>query len=187
MWHHPDIAIGECIDTIGDSDLHKTGLRTYPYKNTTVGKRRPGYGLTLKDYSKMPNTQKTKMYPLWRPVDFRNAEGGDQYIEQPNNGHTGYHFHNFFDSFDVMKKKYKTYGHSVADADLMSIAELHGDVDRGVKCMMGRPDDDIRPLGYEGIGARKPMLFEHASYRNARNKEIKEMIEADEKAFEKSS
>ena len=59
--------------------------------------------------------------------------------------------------------------------------------------MMGRPDDDIRPLrpynrrGYEGIGARKPMLFEHASYRNARNKEIKEMIEADEKAFEKSS
>eukprot|EP00551_Chaetoceros_affinis_P003855 CAMPEP_0203635578 /NCGR_PEP_ID=MMETSP0088-20131115/2340_1 /ASSEMBLY_ACC=CAM_ASM_001087 /TAXON_ID=426623 /ORGANISM="Chaetoceros affinis, Strain CCMP159" /LENGTH=323 /DNA_ID=CAMNT_0050489509 /DNA_START=42 /DNA_END=1013 /DNA_ORIENTATION=+ len=192
-WHHPDVAIGECIDTIGDSDLHKPGLRSYTYKNTTLGKRRPGYGLLFGDYSKMPNTKKTNMYPLWRPVDFRNAEGGEQYVEQPTKGHTGFHFHNFFDSFDVMKKKYKTFGHSVVNADLKSITKINPNVDRGVRCIMGRPDDDIRPprpynrRGYEGIGARKPMLFEHESYRNARNREIKEMIEADDKKFNKSS
>jgi len=190
-WHHPDVAIGECIDTIGDSDLHKPGLRTFAYKNTTLGTRLPGYGLEYWDYSKMPETNTTKMYPLWRPVDFRNADGGARYGELPIDGQTGYHFHNFFDSIDILRTKYKTYGHSVGDADFKPVAKFHHDLDRGVRCIMGRPDDDIRPAfpynrgGFEGIEGRRPIIFEHESYRNARTREIKEMIEADEKKFKK--
>ena len=28
-WHHPDIVIGECIESIGDSNLHKPMPRSY--------------------------------------------------------------------------------------------------------------------------------------------------------------
>ncbi len=182
-WHHPDVISGECIDTIGDSNLHKPGLREFA--NGTLGKRRPGYGLTYTNYMNMTNTS---MYPLWRPVDFRNAEGGNQVSEKPHKGHTGYHFHNFFNSFDVLRNKYRTYGHSVEDADSRSVAQLQLNLDSGVRCIMGRPDDDLKTRynkgGFEGIKGRRPIIFEeNQSYRDLRTRELKEMIEADEKKF----
>ncbi len=185
--HHPDIIVGECIDTIGDSDLHKPALREVPYKGGTMGKRVRGYGLKYRDYSKMPGTS---MYPLWMPVDWRNAEGGTQISEKPHKGHTGYHlFHNFFESFDVMRNKYRNYGHPVYNADRVPLSRLQRDIDQGVRCVMKRPDGDLQLKlrynrgGFKGIEGRKPVIFENEAYRIARNRELKEMIEADEEKY----
>ena len=66
---HPDMIIGECIDGIGNSDVHKPGKRAF----NGNGRRIKGYGLNPEEYSLMPNTT---MFPLWKPLDFRSTEGG---------------------------------------------------------------------------------------------------------------
>eukprot|EP00551_Chaetoceros_affinis_P013617 CAMPEP_0203708888 /NCGR_PEP_ID=MMETSP0091-20130426/60356_1 /ASSEMBLY_ACC=CAM_ASM_001089 /TAXON_ID=426623 /ORGANISM="Chaetoceros affinis, Strain CCMP159" /LENGTH=103 /DNA_ID=CAMNT_0050585705 /DNA_START=39 /DNA_END=347 /DNA_ORIENTATION=+ len=65
-WYHPDMMIGECVDTIGNSTLHPPGEREV----NGNGKRRKGYGLQSGDYSGMsPIDNISTKYPLWTPAD----------------------------------------------------------------------------------------------------------------------
>jgi hypothetical protein len=121
-WYHPDMIIGECIETIGDSEALHTIPAKREFKDT--GCRRGGHGKSLHDYDKSPlNETHWSMYPLWSPADFRCVEGGSQVVEI-SGSHTGFHFHNFFDSTVVLRNKYKTYGHAKKNADKAPLGSM---------------------------------------------------------------
>ena len=49
---------------------------------------------------------------------------------------TGTHFHNYFDSFEVMRRKYsKTYGHPKKDAEEISLGTTQEDIKLGVRSL----------------------------------------------------
>eukprot|EP00550_Attheya_septentrionalis_P000068 CAMPEP_0198286386 /NCGR_PEP_ID=MMETSP1449-20131203/5478_1 /TAXON_ID=420275 /ORGANISM="Attheya septentrionalis, Strain CCMP2084" /LENGTH=478 /DNA_ID=CAMNT_0043984105 /DNA_START=315 /DNA_END=1748 /DNA_ORIENTATION=+ len=184
-WMHPDMILGECLDTIGDSTLHKPGEREY--KNGTLGDRKEGYGKHENDYAMMPNTT---MFPLWKPVDFRSARGGNMFVDRwvgRVNGYTGYHLHNFFESIPVLRKKYQTYGHANPDALEMPLGEIHEDLHLTINCVTQRTNlkehYKHKAGGFEGIAGSKPLLFEHSDYRSLRNHELREMVLEDEAKF----
>jgi len=195
-WFHPDMIIGECIDTIGDRTIHLPLKREYA--NGTLGLRLHGHGKLLQDYDNMTNIT---MYPLWKPVDFRSAEGSDtsirEYVLESNrkrrySGHIAFHFHNAFDDFQELRHKYKTYGHPISKAFQMPLGELQEDIDMAVKCVMNRTTTEAAASkkmeyvrgGFNNVLGRKPILYENSpEYRSARNSEFKEMVIADEKKY----
>jgi len=192
-WYHPDMIIGECIDGIGDIDLHKpvkrqdsNGRETYRMKASR-----------LEDYD--TDAELAAHPPLWKPMDFRAVEGSDsQTTEVLKNekyprgtGHTAYHFHNFFTTLDDLRFKYKTYGHGEADALTKPLGKLQSDIDMAVRCVMNRTKDGLSTPylsgGVDGIsGGRIPLVFEDesaGSYRKDRHRELYEMIVADEQQY----
>eukprot|EP00551_Chaetoceros_affinis_P016444 CAMPEP_0203688298 /NCGR_PEP_ID=MMETSP0091-20130426/1054_1 /ASSEMBLY_ACC=CAM_ASM_001089 /TAXON_ID=426623 /ORGANISM="Chaetoceros affinis, Strain CCMP159" /LENGTH=298 /DNA_ID=CAMNT_0050557785 /DNA_START=14 /DNA_END=910 /DNA_ORIENTATION=- len=167
---HPNAMIGECIDRIGDSVVHTPGLRRFPIV-------RGGHLIGKRDFREDPSR---KMYPLWEPWDFRRSDRDHGIAFEENNKHTAFHFHNFFDSFDSIRNKYKTYGHAVEGADSMPLSDLHY---RSMSCFKGGWGE----IGtFEQINGRTPILWNEA-YRIARHKEMKDEVEADEMGFRTSS
>jgi len=174
FWFHPDMAIGECIDTIGDSVVHKPGLRAYKGN----GRRITGYG-NKNDYSLMPNTT---MFPLWKPLDFRSTIGGRRV--KGNQIYSGFHLHNFFTSIKILRNKYATYGHMVKHANEIPLGKLHTEIDLTVNCVTERPDPRLAAGGFKAQKGPSPIVFQRlANYRAARHQEIKEMILKDEEKF----
>ena len=175
VWFHPDMAIGECIDTIGDSVVHKPGLREYKGN----GRRVKGYGKESHDYSLMPNTT---MFPLWKPLDFRSTEGGR--MVSGNQTYSGFHLHNFFSSIKILRNKYATYGHQVHHADKIPLGKLAKDIHLTVNCVTERPDPRLMAGGFKAHKGPSPIVFQHlADYRAARHQEMKEIILKDEEKF----
>jgi len=174
-WYHPDMIIGECIDAIGDSEVHKPGLRAYKGN----GRRVEGYGKTPGNYTLMPNTT---MFPLWKPLDFRSTEGGN--MVSGSQAYSGFHLHNFFSSTKVLRNKYATYGHPVKGANHIPLGKLQGDIDLAVNCVTGRPDSRRIARGFKAIDGPTPIVYQQlAYYRMARQQELKEMILKDEEEF----
>mmetsp|Transcript_1703 Transcript_1703/g.2335 ORF Transcript_1703/g.2335 Transcript_1703/m.2335 type:complete len:470 (-) Transcript_1703:223-1632(-) len=170
-WHHPDFILGECVEGIGDKQKHK------PVK------RKMSFGTYVRP-SSWENTSMT-MFPLWDATDFRMGNGGR--IVSGNDGlHTAFHFHNFFDSLSILRKKYKTYGHPVHDALEKPLGLIEEDVDFMVDCLMNRTEDGNkfvrvrggwRVLGKDGT----PIAFQKApDYPNLRHQELQEMMVEDE-------
>eukprot|EP00978_Attheya_sp_CCMP212_P016424 scaffold43007_cov54-Attheya_sp.AAC.7 len=192
VWHHPDMVIGECVDTIGDSNIHKPGQRQH--ENGTLGYRVKGYGTNVNDYAMMPNTT---MFPLWKPVDFRSTGGSRIIVEDKalgEYGYTGYHFHNFFDSIEVLRGKYATsYGHASPSASRMPLGKIQEDLNIAINCVTERPDavqykkklkSKKRVVGgFGAIAGLRPLLFEHSEYRIARQQELRELVLEDESKF----
>lgn len=57
--------------------------------------------------------------------------------------HTAFHLHNFFDSLEVLRRKYKTYGHPDEHAlDKQMSLIMEGDVGFMVDCLMDRNETD---------------------------------------------
>ena len=175
QWYHPDMIIGECVDKIGDSSVHKPGKRSW----NGTGPRMKGYGKEG-NYSLMPNTT---IYPLWTPEEIRTFTGGRQVG-------IGFHVHNFFLSISDLRNKYLTYGHSQKRAMEMPLGEIHNDINLAINCVTGRPDAaDAQKKriegGFEGndIGQRPVIYEQSAEYRRARHQELKEMILKDEEEF----
>jgi hypothetical protein len=191
FWHHPDMIIGECVDMIGDSNIHKPGQRQH--KNGTLGYRVKGYGTDGNDYAMMPNTT---MFPLWKPVDFRSTKG-TQLMGQDKAlgayGYTGYHFHNFFDSIEDLRGKYATsYGHANPSASRMPLGKIQEDLNIAINCATERPDVPYKKKltskkrvmgGFGAIAGLRPLLFEHSEYRIARQEELRELFLEDESKF----
>jgi len=177
-WFHPDMVLGECVDEIGDSSVHKPAKRMFSDR----GQRLPGYGKALSDYGEMPNTI---MYPLWRPVDFRNVEGGDLHSDI-DELHIGFHFRNFFPSIEVMRNKFFTFSHASEKAWIKPIREIHEDLNMTVNCVKGIPDEENAETialkgGFEALKGAIPIAFQNDNYREKRFQEVKEMILEDEK------
>eukprot|EP00588_Corethron_pennatum_P025139 CAMPEP_0194311756 /NCGR_PEP_ID=MMETSP0171-20130528/8686_1 /TAXON_ID=218684 /ORGANISM="Corethron pennatum, Strain L29A3" /LENGTH=463 /DNA_ID=CAMNT_0039065959 /DNA_START=124 /DNA_END=1515 /DNA_ORIENTATION=+ len=174
IWHHPDMMIGECIDKVGDSKIHKPGKRMFKGN----GRRVKGYGETPNDYSLMPNTT---MFPLWKPLDFRSTEGGTQGSDKQ--AYSGYHLHNFFTSVKDLRRKYATYGHMVkgAEGTGMPLRDIDKDLGFIVSCATGGPDvKDFRKRivgGFDAIDGPTPVLFQQSpEYRKARHQELTDIV-----------
>jgi hypothetical protein len=188
-WHHPDMVIGECINLIGDSELHPPG-------NRNCGKRLAGYGGGGdKDYDSMPNTT---MFPLLNAWDFRMYAGGTM-VHLVNSAHdwdsttvresgqprryTGYHFHNFFTSAAEIRYKYKTYGHAVKNAFDIPLEEIQPDIALAVNCVMNRSDDGNAARrvvgGLSQIVGPRPLYFD-GPYNAKRYEQVRKMIQYDE-------
>lgn len=104
---HADAMIGECVDLIGNANLHKPAQREYVKGETSFGDRAEGYG---KGNYSLYNA--SSGYPLWSASDVRTQVGGTQ-IHKKDGSPTGYHFHNWFRNAREIHFKYSTYGHAI--------------------------------------------------------------------------
>ncbi len=170
-FHRPQAVIGECIDGIGDATVHKPGLRRF-------ANYRGGELIGERSFAKDPQVT---MYPLWEPWDFRLAPDGPA-VFVDGGLHTAYHFHNFFDSFAVLRNKYKTYGHPRENADFEPISSFGKTNRRVIQCLKGERG---RWQSVDNLEGRRPILFENEAYRIARWKEMeKEMVEDEKRVAE---
>lgn len=99
-------------------------------------------------------------------------------------GHTGFHFHNYFETTQQLRTKYMTYGHPVRTADQLAIGEIHPDLDLMVDCVLGRSTTNNkhstlskRIHDFEG---RIPIAYQLKGYTTARHMELKSIISSDE-------
>ena len=189
-WFHPDMIIGECIETIGNATDREPALREYG--NGKLGRRMKGTGQFLEDWKNLP---KRTRYPLWTPADFRSAEGGKQYGEMDaasgDTFHTAFHLHNYFSDLEELRHKYKTYGHPIPGADSKPLGRLHDDVNGAIMCAMNRTSTNAKRLFVRGGWAaysekrrRIPLLL-HANekYRQSHLDELRKSIVEDESKY----
>ena len=185
-WMHPDIILGKCIEGIGDDEYKltvKQRQRAYAW-------RKDGFSAKL-NYTLWPKNK--KQYPLWNPADFRRDTGGFViYYEDVDYlpfrmGHTGFHFHNYFETTHQLRTKYKTYGHPVKTADNMSVSEIHPDLDLMADCVLGRSVEknkhntlSTRLAQFEG---RVPVAYRLKGYSVARHLELRNILSEDEKTW----
>jgi hypothetical protein len=175
-WGHPDMIIGKCVDHIGDADKHKPPSRVYL---NVHGWRKEGY-FDITGSGSFPMMPNTTHFPLWNAADFRLTPGG----KQPGSGHTGYHYHNFFTSFDQIRLKYLTYGHPVQGAGNMALGELHSDINLFVKCAMNRQDGNRRLIGgLKEVKGGIPLALQLKSYTRARHEEMRKALIMDEATY----
>mmetsp|Transcript_36068 Transcript_36068/g.107867 ORF Transcript_36068/g.107867 Transcript_36068/m.107867 type:complete len:555 (-) Transcript_36068:92-1756(-) len=183
LWH-PEMILGECVDLIGDRNLHRPPKRTVldkeEGKRWTRSYRDRGHGgppdMKFDQYfgpngPGLNTTDGGPMYPLWNAGDFRQVHGGDMikaWVNDDEKGkrerlHTGYHFHNFFDDAEIMRRKYDTYGEHLPRAMTDPLAVLHDDLSLAVSCVRGYQNPGFRKRkmdGFDGIRGPRPLLFE---------------------------
>jgi hypothetical protein len=171
-WYHPDLIIGECIEGIGDSTIHPTFERTWK-----------GTGWLSDGYRELNTTHG----PLHNAADFRMTGGGFMYSGGVGFNYVGYHFHNFFPSIEVLRKKYKTYGHPVNDALDIHLGSIHEDVASMVYCGLGQPEKSANatyPLEENSLESLKgplPLAFEVEGYVDTRMKVLRAILQIDVK------
>jgi len=164
-YPRPQTVIGECIDKIGDVNVHKPGQRNYNgnEEERLIGKR-----------SKNLKLPKGSMYPLWQPWDFRNMQ--ENKVFEDGSLHTAYHLHNFFDSFEVLKNKYTTYAHGDGHTEkpLSSVKKIQ----KSIETIKKQYKD---PKEFDNVKGRKPFLLDDKLYRIARIQEMMVEIQAEER------
>jgi hypothetical protein len=181
---HPDVILGKCIEGIGDKEFE-----------LNVSQRQRAYAWRKDDYSAKflyrgwPNEK--KQYPLWNPADFRRDTGGFViYYEDVDYlpfrmGHTGFHFHNYFETTHQLRTKYRTYGHPVKTADDLAVAEIHPDLDLMTDCVLDRSVEKNKHstlsttlAEFEG---RIPVAYRLKGYSVARHLELRKILIEDER------
>jgi hypothetical protein len=102
-------------------------------------------------------------------------------------GHTGYHFHNYFETTGQLRTKYGTYGHPVKGVENMSVSEIHPDLDLMADCVLGRPLEKnkhstlgTRLAAFEG---RVPIAYRLKGYSVARHLELRYILSEDERTW----
>ena len=173
LWFHPDMMSGQCIDKIGDESIHKPPLREWD----GIGNRKSGYGDRNINYENMPDVT---MYPLWKPEEFRMFHEGD--IDYSGTqGVNGFHFHNFFNSLETLRHKYKTYSHPLGDQASQALFKIHADTKLFARCVTGimvDPNED--GVNFDSIEGPTPVLYKISEeYRKARHDELSEMVKKD--------
>ena len=184
-WNHPDFIIGECIDGIGNTTRHP------PVPREQYG----GANMRIKNLPPLPPSGIGG--PLWDANDFRMEKRGSVRISGnskslgKNQLKTGYHFHNFFDSMDVMRRKYRTYGHPVTEAYTRSLTDIQrNDLGFMVDCLTGRRESGSKwtqpKPGHEWDGLDPthglPVGFVKApNYATLRHQEFQQELARDEK------
>jgi hypothetical protein len=133
-------------------------------------------------------------FPLWNAADFRRDQGGHIIMFENVDylpfgmGHTGYHFHNYFETTQQLRNKYMTYGHPVKEAENMSISEMHPDLDVMVDCVLGRSatNNKHNVSSVAGFGGRIPIAYELDGYSIARHVELEKILNDDERGHGKT-
>ena len=125
------------------------------------------------EYKRRPQAE-GHMYPLWQPWDFRRRKLNP--ILEDGDLHTAYHFHDFFEFFDVLKNKYTTYAHG--DGQTEKPLSKMGKVQWAIESIKEQYKD---PIGLDNMKGRKPLLLDDELYRIARIQDMMVEIEAEEK------
>ena len=136
-WHHPDFIVGGCIEGIGDASLRRTPTprEVAPFGAYT---RLSDWRSKLKNVTLPGSTDTVVLGPLWDANDFRMEAGGRQILGRTKTGFeipTAYHFHNFFDSIAMLRRKYVNYGHNVPKAMDLPLSQIHEDLGFMVDCL----------------------------------------------------
>ena len=195
-WFHPDMMMGECIMGIGDP----TGRILPPRDNRDRihGTRNDiGFGrFTPEDF--LPEHKSLGRYPLHTATDFRSVSSGMQphWVNHPIPGgpgdayFTGFHFHNFFEDVQVLRHKYKTYGHenpdAEKDADLTKVAP---EFDMIIRCVKGIPNEE-KIMGenrfttsFAETNGSKPIFFLNETFVRKRHEDVKAMVAEEERKY----
>ena len=190
-WMHPDLILGKCIDGIGDDTFSLNDTQ----RQRKFAWRHKKYTVKFANYSGWP-IQEKKTYPLWNAADFRRDQGGHViYFEDvdylPGHmGHTGYHFHNYFETTKQLRNKYLTYGHPIKDAENRTVAEMHPDLDTMVDCVLGRNTTGNKwttlSTKLEEFEGRIPIAYGIEGYSLARHMELKNVLLQDTMGHETS-
>jgi hypothetical protein len=203
-WYHPDMIIGDCIEHIGDPNIHPIADREWmPDSNLLSfnrgGKRLAGWGRNgPNDYEGYSGS----MYPLWNAGDFRHTGGGNYASFKKDGGfdwdaaksktgqltkYTAFHFHNFFVDMPTVRNKYLTFGHATPWALEHPLGTLNSDLNFTVNCVMDRPDDGSHYKrvdgGYDALVGPLPVAFEDVEYRNVQHKIVVDMVKSDEAIY----
>ena len=128
---------------------------------------------------------------LWNAADIRRTGGRHMrmYTGGEGFGYVGYHFHNYFPSIEVLRKKYKTYWHPVNDALDIQLGNIHEDAALMLYCGLGQPEKSANttyPLETNGIESLKgplPLAFRVEGYVGARMKVLRAILQVDEKKY----
>lgn len=137
-WSHPDLVLGKCIEGIGDDKFKLDDKQ----RHRKFAWRQKEYTAKYGNYSGVSEDATT--YPLWNAADFRRDQGGHhimfEYVDYLpfHMGHTGFHFHNYFETTSQLRAKYSTYGHSIPNAHNLTVSEMHPDLDVMVDCVLER-------------------------------------------------
>ncbi|KAL7485288.1 hypothetical protein ACHAW6_010895 [Cyclotella cf. meneghiniana] len=183
-WMHPDVILGKCIEGIGEKEFQ-----------LNVSQRQRAYAWRKDDYSAKYLyrgwPKEKKQFPLWNPADFRRDTGGYEiYYEDVDYlpfrmGHTGFHFHNYFETTHQLRTKYRTYGHPVKTADELAVAQIHPDLDLMTDCVLDRSPEKNKHstlsttlAEFEG---RIPVAYELNGYSVARHLELRRILTEDER------
>ncbi len=188
-WMHPDIILGKCIEGIGDDSFKLADDE----RHRPFAWRKPKF-TKKENYTGWPKEKTT--YPLWNAADFRRDQGGFKFIFEDVSylrfrmGHTGFHFHNFFDTTQQLRYKYRTYGHPVPEADNMTISEIHPDLDLFVDCVLNRNvtanKHKILTTSLEDFEGRIPIAYTIDGYSLARHEEMGKIMQEDELGHDKT-
>ncbi len=187
-WKHPEFVIGECLEGIGDP------RPSIPrQQKSTANQRVENWGNFVQQVP-FRNTTIT-LGPLWDATDVRMLWGsGRMMVGTTSHGYvnmlnTGYHFHNFFDSLQVLRRKYLTYGHPKKDAMSLSLGEIQpNDVGFMVDCLMGRSTSGSKwrqagPADWSMVDPvwGTPIAFQRVpDYRHLRHQELQKEMTQDE-------
>lgn len=202
---HPDVILGECIHQIGDPHKHPPVPRVSKH---SVDMRIPNWTTWRPPGSTDPDIGG----PLWDATDFRMEKKGRTEVvgstpNLPHLLHTGYHFHNFFDSLEILRRKYKTYGHPKPDAMKLPLSAIQkNDLGFMADCLSGRRISGTKwrlargnpkkstgtiavglggaPLNSEEATYGVPVAFQMTpSYANLRHAELQEELRLDETTY----
>jgi len=163
-WHHPDAMLGECIEQVGSLSLHPPTKREW---NDRHGQRKEGYGKNF-NYSLyiIEGLGFNNTYPLWAASDVRENSGGNM-ANMADGSPTGYHFHNFYESYEDICFKYRTYGHANKHAMTIPLGGLSNDLRRAVNCAKGVGNES---LNFDNSGSSVlPIYFTNEEFRNKRH------------------
>ncbi|CAB9498254.1 expressed unknown protein [Seminavis robusta] len=192
-WYHPEMILGACIEMIGNRSVHPLAFRDGP-------RRAHGYGRACsKDFSKLVPGR----HPLWNAADFRMLCGRQAYGGGNDNGHhhhhssrsnyTGFHFHNWFTSFNATRLKYKTYGHAMKarKAFTWPLYQIgKNDLKLMYHCVRNMPDEKEQKWkrvlgGFQNILPPIPIYFADTQYLWKRHEWIKKQVQMDDEMVEK--
>jgi len=178
------MVIGACIEGIGDSNRHPAVPRKdVDFSGVPRGGRQEGYGRRSNQWGKMPNGV-NGFFPLFNAADFRQVVGPISI-----DGKAGYHFHNFFDSFETIRFKYAYYGHRHDNAFQAPLGAINADLNLLVKCVHNISDEGnrkqrvINSLEVLQKQVKLPWAFQIEGYIKARHEELTAIVEKDEKEY----
>ena len=189
-WGHPDMAIGHCIEGIGNLTPTPRAKNQYGFNDLSPNcKKLAG-----------PNPYRPEgnfSYPPLNAWDFRKRcgyrfahhnrfsyhRGGSK--KDNYTSYSAFHVHNFFAGHNDLRFKYRTFGHTVKDHETKSLEEFSMDLKMMVRCVKGVDDDPDQkwkrvPGGYARLKPMLPIYFHDPKYRRERHALIQKMVDEDE-------
>ena len=160
VWFKPQMLIGHCFEGIGNS----SGIPLYP-RNPRFNDRSRGYGWD-DDFSKIPQGP----FPLYKVQDLVRPGGTTYHPYNDSENPIGYHLSNFFNSPEVYRFKFGTYGHPNASAFNVSFEKLNVHVEYMLDCARNIPGRSHHSISPEYVFA--PASFVDTDFITARKQEI---------------